>query len=59
LPDRQEILMHAVAGGLPGESAYWRDPAELTRTLGLNPRQIERATERAASAFYRIRQALG
>jgi HD-like signal output (HDOD) protein len=45
--------------GLPGESTYWRDPAELTRTAGLSPRQIERATERATSAFDRIRQAMG
>jgi len=45
--------------GLPGESAYWLDPAGLARMGGLNPRQIDRATDRAAIAFDRINRALG
>lgn len=45
--------------GLPGESAYWRDPAGLARTAGLNTRQIDRATDRAVIAFDRINRALG
>lgn len=45
--------------GLPGESAYWLEPAGLARTAGLNTRQIDRATDHAVIAFDRINRALG
>lgn len=44
---------------LPGESAYWLDPAALARAAGLPTRQIDRATDRAVIAFDRINRAMG
>ena len=45
--------------GLPGESVYWFDPAEFARTSGIEPLDIQHATERAVIAFDRINRAIG
>ena len=45
--------------GLPGESAYWLDPAEFDRTSGIESLDIQHATERAVIAFDRINRAIG
>jgi len=52
-------LADKLGHALPGESAFWLDPAESARASGLDPRHIERATERAVSAFDQINQAMG
>jgi HD-like signal output (HDOD) protein len=45
--------------GLPGESSYWLEPTRSAGLVGLNPRYVERASERALTAFDRINRALG
>jgi HD-like signal output (HDOD) protein len=45
--------------GLPGESAYWLNPAESARQSGLDPSAVQRAGERAMTALDRINHAVG
>lgn len=52
-------LADQLGHGLPGESVYWSDPATPAHAVGLIPRHLQRATERAAAAFDRINRALG
>jgi len=52
-------LAEKLSHGLPGEHSYWLDETEFTRTCGIGPRHIQKATERAATAFERINRAMG
>lgn len=52
-------LADKLGHGLSGESAYWLDPAGSACASGLGPRHLERATERAVTAFDRINRTLG
>jgi HD-like signal output (HDOD) protein len=45
--------------GLPGESAFWFDPAEFARASGIEPPAIQRAAARAVISFDRINRAIG
>ncbi|AOS44711.1 HDOD domain protein [Lacunisphaera limnophila] len=52
-------LADQLGHGLPGESAYWREPAGLAPLPGVGPRAIQHASERAVAAFDLINRALG
>jgi len=52
-------LADKLGHGLPGESSYWLDPAEIGRASGLDPRNIQPAADRAVIAFDRINRAMG
>ena len=53
------FLADNLGHGLPGESAYWRYPAEYAHASGISPRDIQHVTDRAATALARINRALG
>lgn len=52
------FLADNLGHGLPGESAYWRYPAEYARASGISPRDLQHLTEKAVLALARIDRAL-
>jgi HD-like signal output (HDOD) protein len=52
-------LAEQLGHGLPGESSYWYDLSRSGRTTGLNPLQVQDASNQAVVAFDRINRALG